>query len=151
MLLKLEGPGQFSCYSSWSSLASQVQQTDILRLPLVWCSGFLGKYDPWPHFHHAYHSAWGQGLLNHNVMQLPLLSGPKCWDFNDPSQRGHVADWKILLRRHGAILWAFGVCGSSTEYDKWIFPQIKHDEWGLPKSALLPPKIFEQPGQWKPR
>lgn len=40
----------------------------------------------------------GQDLLNHNVMQPALAGGPKHWDFNDPSQRGHLSDWKILFR-----------------------------------------------------
>lgn len=84
------------CDSSWSSLASQVQQTDIVRLPLVGCSGFLGKCDPWPHFHHAYHSALGQDLLNHNVMQPPPPQGPQWGHFSDPSQS--LSAWEILLR-----------------------------------------------------
>lgn len=113
MLLKLEGPGQFSCDCSWSSLASQVQQTDIIRLPLVWCSEFLGKFDPWPHFHHAYHSALGQDLLNLSVTRLPPSNGLNGIS-NDTSQRDHLSAGEILLWDSMVqFLWDIGVCGSS--------------------------------------
>lgn len=124
---EIRRPGQSSCDSSWSSLASQVQQTDIIRLPLLWCSGFLGKYDPWPHFHLAYHSTLGQDLLNHSVMKPPLSTGPKYGVFSDPSQS--LSDWKILLRDNMVpFLWDLGLCGSSIEYDEFLLPQIKHNE-----------------------
>lgn len=135
MLLKLEGPDQFSRYSSWGSLASQGQQTNIIRLPLRWCSGFLGKLDPWPRFHHAYHSTLGQDLLNHNVMQHLPPSEPKCWDFNDPSQRGHLSDWEILLRDDTVqFLWDFGGMWQLHRYDKWIVSKI--NKWVCPRIAF---------------
>lgn len=69
----------------------------------------------------------------------PLPNGPKCWDFNDSSQRGHLSDWKILLRDDMLqFLWDFGcVCASSIDYEGEYFPKSNMMSGYSPKSLFL--------------
>lgn len=76
----------------------------------------------------------GQDLLNHNVMQPPQPSGPKHWDFNDPSQRGHLSNWRFFSEtiwynfyetlRCAAAPWNMMSEYSPKSKDEWVLPQI---------------------------